>query len=90
MMMLSVAIALPAGVNRISWLPNTMPASPLSGDLCVLLALAPMFVWDLVRNRRVHAAYWVWLAVVAPVLFAVYALWDTPWWHHAARRIMGV
>ena len=60
------------------------------GDLYVLAALAPMFAWDVIRNGRVHRAYWAWLAVVAPVMVAVYALWDTPWWHATARMLMGV
>jgi hypothetical protein len=38
----------------------------------------------------VHEAYWIWLAIYAPVAVLVTALWDTPWWHAAAERIMGV
>ena len=90
MMILSIAAALPAGFDRISWIPSTMPASPISPDLYVLLAIAPMFLWDLFRNRRVHRAYWIWLAVVAPFTLAVQTLYDTPFWHVTARRLMGV
>ena len=89
MMILSIAVALPAAFDRIDWLPNTMPGSPLALDLYTLLAIAPMFLWDAIRNRRVHRAYWVWLAVAAPFTAAVYALWDTPLWHATARRILG-
>ena len=90
MMILSIAVALPAAFDRITWIPTTMPASPLSPDLYVLLAITPMFLWDVLRNRRIHRAYWVWLAVAAPFTIAVHALWDTPFWHAVARRLMGV
>ncbi len=90
MMILSIAVALPAGIDRIAWLPNTMPASPLAPDLYVLLAISPMVLWDVLRNRRIHRAYGVWLAVVAPFTIAVHLLWNTPYWHAAARRLMGV
>jgi hypothetical protein len=90
MMILAPAMALAAGIDRITWLPTTMPASPLATDLYILLALSPMLVWDVARNRSVHQAYWIWLAVSAPALVVVNALWDTPWWHATARQIMGV
>lgn len=89
MMILATAIALPAGIDRISWLPTTLPASPLSPDLYTLLAVSPMFVWDVVRNRYVHKAYWIWLLTALPFTVAVHALWDTPWWHATARQLMG-
>jgi hypothetical protein len=90
MMILATAIPLPAGIDRIPWLPKTLPDSPLSADLYVLLAIAPMFIWDLARNGYVHRAYWIWLAFCLPFTIAVHALWDTPWWHAAARQLMGV
>ena len=90
MMILATAMALPAGIDRIPWLPHTMPASPLSPDLYTLLAVAPMFLWDVTRNRRVHPAYVIWLAINLPFAIAVHGLWDTAWWHQAARQIMGV
>ncbi len=90
MMILSIAAALPAAFDRITWIPTTLPARPLSSDLYVLLAITPMFLWDVFRNRRVHHAYWVWLAVAAPFTIAVHTLWDKPWWHAAAKRLMGV
>ena len=72
------------------WLPTTMPASPQSLGLYVLLAISPMLVWDVIRNRSVHRAYWVWLPIYAASCFAVISLWDTPAWHATARGIMGV
>ena len=90
MMILATAMALPAGIDRIPWLPTTLPESPLATDLYTLLALSPMLLWDVVRNRSVHRAYWIWLSVSLPFAIVVHGLWDTPWWHAAAPRLMGV
>ncbi len=90
MMFLATVMAMPAGIDRIPWLPSTMPASPMGPDLYTLLAIAPMFLWDVIRNRSVHPAYGIWLAVNLPFAIVVHGLWDTPWWHHAVRQIMGV
>jgi len=89
MMILATVIPLPAGIDRIPWLPKTLPESPLSPDLYVLAAIAPMFIWDVVRNHYVHKAYWIWFAICLPSAIAVHALWDTPWWHTTARQLMG-
>ena len=90
MMFLGTAMALPAGIDRIAWLPTTMPASPLAADLYTFAAISPMLAWDVVRNHRVHAAYWIWLAVWVPTIVFVNAVWDTPWWHATAKAILGV
>lgn len=90
MMFLATAIPLPAGIDRIPWLPKTLPDSPLSPDLYILVAIAPMFIWDVARNGYVHRTYWIWLAICLPFTIAVHALWDTPWWHATARAMMGV
>ena len=90
MMFLSIAIALPAAFDRITWIPHTIPDSPLSIHLYPLLALAPMFIWDLVRTRTVHKAYWIWLAFMVPSSILVHSLWGTDWWHSTAPRIVGL
>jgi len=90
MMILAPGIAIEAGIARIAWLPSTMPASPLSMDIYLLLAASPMLVWDIVRNRRVHEAYWIAAGIIVPLTVAIELLWDTPWWHSAAKAIMGV
>lgn len=89
MVFLATAVALPAAFARMTWLPNT-PGSPLGLDLWILFAVSPMFLWDVTRNRRVHEAYVIWMAIYLPVAVVVYGLWDTPLWHSTARRIMGV
>ena len=90
MMFLAVAVALPAAFTRITWLPNTMPESPLSPNLYILLAVAPMFFWDVLRTRTVHKAYVIWFAMLLPTWIALHVLWDTNWWHATAQRMMGV
>ncbi len=90
MMFLSVAMALPAAFDRISWLPTSLPDGPLTTDLYPLAALAPMFIWDLVRTRTIHKAYWIWAALVVPTSFVVHALWGSEWWHATAPRLGGV
>jgi hypothetical protein len=90
MMFLAIAVPLGAAISRMTWLPTTMPASPLSVNLFVLLAVAPMFLWDVIRNRRVHEAYLMWFPAFVAVLTVVNLLWDTPWWHATARAIMRV
>lgn len=56
----------------------------------MLIAVAPMFAWDIVRERRIHSAYLVWLSVCVPAAVGVYALWDTSLWHATAPQLMGV
>ena len=90
MMFLGTVMAMPAGIDRIPWLPHSTPEAAWSVDLYTLVAIAPMFLWDVLRNRRVHEAYWIWLAVCLPFAIAVNGLWDTDWWHAMAKQIMGV
>lgn len=90
MMILAPAMALPAAIDRMAWLPTTFPTSPLSTDLYTLLLVSPMLIWDVGKNRGVHPAYLIWLGLALPVSLAVHALWNTPWWHATARQLMGV
>jgi hypothetical protein len=90
MIFLATAMPMPAAIDRMHWLPNTIPASAIGTDLYILASVAPLFLWDVVRNRRVHEAYWIWLAISVPFCLVVYNLWNTPWWFAIAPRIMGV
>ena len=90
MMILATAVALPAGIDRIPWLPTTMPVSPLAADLYILLAVSPLLLWDLTRNRYLHRAWWIWLALLLPFAVLTNLLWNTEWWHGTARALMGV
>jgi uncharacterized membrane protein len=88
MMILATAVPLGASIDRMHWLPSSLPGSPWATDLYILAALSPMFVWDVIRNRQVHEAYRIWLAIYIPVAVMVTAAWDKPWWHATARVIM--
>ena len=90
MMLLATAIALPAGIDRIPWLPHSMLESPLSPDLYTLLAVSPLLVWDVVRNGYLHKAWVIWLGLMIPFAIALNLLWDTPGWHALAKQMMGV
>ena len=90
MMILATAMPLPAAIDRITWLPTTFPFSPLATDLYTLLAVSPMFFWDVYRNRTIHPAYQIWLAVNLPFAVAVHGLWGSAWWQGVAPRLMGV
>jgi hypothetical protein len=90
MMILGTAVPLAASIDRMEWLPSSFPASPWTTDLYILAAVSPMFVWDVVRNKRVHEAYWIWLSIYVPVVLIIDLLWNTPWWHATARAIMRV
>jgi hypothetical protein len=89
MMFLATALPLMAAVDRITWLPTTMPASSISTDLYMVAVVLPMFIWDVIRNRAVHKAYLIWFAVNLPFAVALYLLWRSEWWHSVAPRLMG-
>lgn len=88
LMILATTVPLPAAFDRMGFLPHTMPSSPLTADLWPLLAIAPMFLWDLYRQKMVHRAYWIWAAFMVPTGIAINLLWDTPWWHSVAPGIL--
>ena len=90
MVILATVIPIEAAIARMTWLPTTMPGSPLSMELFGLLIVAPMFVWDVIRNRSVHRAYVWWLSAYLVTVVATELLWNTPWWHATARAIMRV
>jgi hypothetical protein len=90
MMILATAVPLGAAFARMTWLPTTMPYSGTSLDVMILVAVAPMFAWDLIRNRSVHRAYWIWLPIFVVTSAITELLWDTPWWHATAQAIMRV
>ncbi|HVY87406.1 MAG TPA: hypothetical protein VG942_00955 [Hyphomonadaceae bacterium] len=89
LMFIGVASVLGAAFNRMPWLPNTMPGSPLSVDLYIVLAVMPMFVWDVIRTRKIHAAYLIWAAIGLPAAIAVNALWNADGWHSTAQHLLG-
>jgi hypothetical protein len=90
MVILATAVPIEAAIARMDWLPTTMPGSPVSMELFGVLIIAPMFVWDVIRNRSVHRAYWWWLSIYVATAVVVELLWDKPAWHAMAKAIMRV
>ena len=88
MMMLATVVVLPPAIDRILWLPSTFPFSFATTELYMLLAIAPMFIWDTLRNSSIHKAYLIWLGFTLPFAIALYGLWDTPLWHGVAQRLL--
>ncbi|HVZ99898.1 MAG TPA: hypothetical protein VG841_06250 [Caulobacterales bacterium] len=90
LMILGTAAPLPAALDRIAWLPTSLPHGPLTTELYPLAVLAPMFAWDLYRLGRVHGAYLVYLGVSLLLAIPTHLLWNTPWWRGVALRILGI
>jgi hypothetical protein len=90
MMLLATLAPLPASIQRMQWLPTTIPGSPLALSLYALVLITPLFLWDLYRLRRVHGAYLIWLALFVPTGLAVELLWNSRWWFATVPRLMGV
>jgi hypothetical protein len=90
MILLAVATALPAAFDRMTWVPTSLPDNALTVELYPVLAIAPMFAWDLVRRRAVHKAYVIWVLVSLPAALLMHSLWDSEWWHATAPWLVGV
>lgn len=90
LLILGTATAIPAATDRITWLPTTLPDSPLTIDLWPLALLAPMFLWDFYRLRTVHKAWLIYLLSCLTLAVPIHLLWNTPLWRETALRILGV
>lgn len=90
LMILATAIPLPAAIDRIAWLPQSYPESPLSPLIWPVVWIMPLFAWDLYRLRRVHKAYVIWAAFYVPAGAIVYNLWWNPGWIAFAQKLTGV
>ena len=89
LMILATSIPLPAGIDRITWLPHSMPEAALSASLYPQVVLAPMFLWDLYRQRRIHAAYWIYFAIFIPIAVTKELLWGAQWWLSVVPGLLG-
>lgn len=89
LMFLATSAALPAATDRIEWLPSSFPGSALTVDLWPLLVIAPMFLWDVFRLKRIHRAYWIWFAVTLVPAVTMHLLWGTDWWRRTALALLG-
>lgn len=90
LMVLASALPIGAAVDRMSWLPTSLPDSPLSPTCYTIALIMPMLVWDLFRHRRLHRAYVAWFALYLPCMALVMYAWDKPWWIEFAQGVLGV
>ena len=90
LMILATILPLPAAVDRMSWLPATIPDNPASIHLYSLLLLLPVLIYDVVRRGQVHRAYVIGIALNLPFIIATHVLWSSPWWLAVAPTLVGV
>ena len=90
LLLLATLLPLPAAYDRITWLPSTLPASPLSVDLYMLLLMLPMVVYDLVRLGRIHKAVVIFTGANIPFLAFTYLNWGSEVWLATAPRLFGI
>lgn len=90
LIILATIVPMPAAFDRMTFLPHTLPDSPLTVDLWPLFAIAPMFLWDIYRQHTIHRAYWIYAAVMVPTGIAVNLLWNSDWWMRTGGGLIGV
>lgn len=90
LMVLATLMPLPAAIDRIEWLPSTLPASPDSSSLYMLLWISPLLLYDLMRRGRPHRVYVFGFLLNLPLAIAAHFLAGTPWWIATAPRLAGV
>jgi hypothetical protein len=81
---------LSAAIDRIEWLPTSLPASPASIFVTQLLWLAPLLIYDLWRRGRLHKAYVIGIALNLPFIIFSYLNWGTDWWMATAPKLFGI
>jgi hypothetical protein len=90
LMVLATLMPLPAAIDRLDWLPSTMPASADSSSLYMLLWLSPVLFYDLLRRGRVHRVYVIGLLLNLPLAVASHFLSGSSWWIATAPRLVGI
>jgi hypothetical protein len=90
LMVLATLMPLPAAIDRIEWLPSTLPASPDSSSLYMLLWLSPVLIYDLLRYGRLHRVYVIGLLLNLPLAIASHFFAGSAWWIAAAPRLLGM
>lgn len=88
LMILATIVPMPAATDRMQFLYNTMPDSPITAELWPLLCIVPMLFWDLYRQRGIHPAYWIFAAVQVPGAIFVNLAWGSEWWHSFAPQFL--
>ena len=91
MMILAAILPLGAAFGRMTWIPGN--DLMITDDVALILELAllvPAFVYDVLRQGRVHRAYWIGLALTVPWMIGAHFIWNSPAWQSVAEALMGV
>jgi len=89
LLILATISPMPAAMDRITYIPTTLPESPLTMDLYVLMIAAPLILWDLYRGRVNQRAYLIWFGLMVPTAIAMNLLWGSPWWMETGPKLIG-
>jgi len=59
-------------------------------DICTLIWISPLVLWDLYRTGTIHRAYRIWISIWVLAAIPVYTLKQTDWWDAKAAALLGV
>ncbi|WP_427968565.1 hypothetical protein [Altererythrobacter sp.] len=88
LIILATIVPIPAALDRMTFLYTSLPESTLTVELWPLFVIAPMFLWDLYRQKKIHRAYWIYAAIMVPGAIITSLLWGSPWWHEFAPQYL--
>jgi hypothetical protein len=91
LMIPATVLPLPAAINRIEWLPRTLPDSPgLAGPVRSAVDYCRCSSSMSYGTDASPRAYVIWLTVSLPFVVATELLWGTPWWLATAPKLVGL
>ena len=86
--LLAATAVMSAAIARITWLPRSQPASPLTPHVFTLLLLTPALMLDIVRRGRLHRTYVIGLILLVSAFATTHLLWSEASWREFAVRTM--
>ncbi len=86
--LLAATAVISAAIARITWLPRSQPASPLTLHAFPLLLLTPALIVDIVRRGRVHRTYVIGLLLLVSAFTTTHVLWSEESWRAFAVRMI--
>ena len=84
LMVFTILVILPAGIDRIRWLPHLGLPTHWGKDIYLYALLAPLVLYDVVSVGRIHRVTLIATAGLVAGHMIVNALWGTPAWHQLA------
>jgi len=79
-----------ARLEAVGLVPKFGLYNELFWDICCIVWIMPMFLWDSARSGKVHRAYLIWLILFGVTAIPVHLLRGTAWWNSVAERMLGV